>query len=68
MLQAGPGLWSWLKAGAHFYVCGDAEHMAKDVETALTDISTKAGHMSQAAARDFIAELKATGRYQADVY
>jgi sulfite reductase (NADPH) flavoprotein alpha-component len=42
--------------------------MAKDVETALTDISAKAGQMSQAAARDFIAELKATGRYQTDVY
>jgi sulfite reductase (NADPH) flavoprotein alpha-component len=68
MLQAGPQLWSWLKAGAHFYVCGDAQRMAKDVETALTDISAKAGQMSQAAARDFIAELKATGRYQADVY
>jgi sulfite reductase (NADPH) flavoprotein alpha-component len=68
MLQAGPQLWSWLKAGAHFYVCGDAQRMAKDVETALTDISAKAGQMSQAAARDFIAELKATGRYQTDVY
>ena len=68
MLQAGPELWSWLKAGAHFYVCGDAKRMAKDVETALIDISAKAGQMSQAAARDFIGELKATGRYQADVY
>jgi len=68
MLQAGPELWGWLKAGAHFYVCGDAKRMAKDVEQTLTDISAKAGQMSQAAARDFIAELKATGRYQADVY
>jgi len=68
MLQAGPELWSWLKAGAHFYVCGDAKRMAKDVETALTDISAKAGQMNHTAARDFIAELKATGRYRADVY
>ena len=68
MRQAGPELWSWLKAGAHFYVCGDAKRMAKDVETALAEISAKAGQMSEAAARDFIAELKATGRYQADVY
>jgi len=68
MLQAGPELWSWLKAGANFYVCGDAKRMAKDVEAALTDISAKAGQMSHAAACDFIAELRATGRYQADVY
>jgi sulfite reductase (NADPH) flavoprotein alpha-component len=68
MRQAGPELWSWLKDGAHFYVCGDAKRMAKDVETALCEISAKAGQMSEAAARDFIAELKAAGRYQADVY
>jgi sulfite reductase (NADPH) flavoprotein alpha-component len=68
MRQAGPELWSWLKAGAHFYVCGDAKRMAKDVESALAEISVHAGQMSEAAARDFIAELKDTGRYQADVY
>ena len=68
MREAGPELWAWLKDGAHFYVCGDAKRMAKDVETALVEISAKAGQMSEAAARDFIAELKATGRYQADVY
>jgi sulfite reductase (NADPH) flavoprotein alpha-component len=68
MREAGPELWTWLKQGAHFYVCGDAKRMAKDVETALTEISAKGGQMSEAAARDFIAELKATGRYQTDVY
>jgi sulfite reductase (NADPH) flavoprotein alpha-component len=68
MRQAGPELWSWLKDGAHFYVCGDAKRMARDVETALAEISAHAGQMSEVAARDFIAELKAAGRYQADVY
>jgi sulfite reductase (NADPH) flavoprotein alpha-component len=68
MREAGPELWSWIKAGAHFYVCGDAQRMAKDVENALIEISAKGGQMSEAAAKDFIAELKATGRYQADVY
>jgi sulfite reductase (NADPH) flavoprotein alpha-component len=68
MRQAGPELWTWLRDGAHFYVCGDAKRMAKDVESALVEISSKGGQMSEAGARDFIAELKATGRYQADVY
>jgi sulfite reductase (NADPH) flavoprotein alpha-component len=68
MREAGPELWAWLKAGAHFYVCGDAQRMAKDVESALIEISSKGGQMSEAAARDFIVELKAAGRYQADVY
>jgi sulfite reductase (NADPH) flavoprotein alpha-component len=66
--ENGPQVWTWLKAGAHVYVCGDAKRMAKDVETAIMDVSAKAGSMSDAGARDFLAELKATGRYQADVY
>jgi sulfite reductase (NADPH) flavoprotein alpha-component len=68
MREAGPELWAWLREGAHFYVCGDAKRMAKDVENALVEISAKAGQMSEAGARDFVAELKATGSYQADVY
>ena len=68
MLEAGPELWSWLKSGAHFYVCGDAKRMAKDVEAAVANIAEAHGHMSAAGAKDFVAELKAAGRYQADVY
>jgi sulfite reductase (NADPH) flavoprotein alpha-component len=68
MLEAGPELWAWLRDGAHFYVCGDAKRMARDVESALVEISARGGQMSEAGARDFIAELKTTGRYQADVY
>jgi sulfite reductase (NADPH) flavoprotein alpha-component len=68
MREAGPELWAWLKDGAHFYVCGDAQRMAKDVESALVEIAAKAGQMSKAGARDFLAELKAADRYQADVY
>jgi sulfite reductase (NADPH) flavoprotein alpha-component len=68
MHHAGPELWVWLRDGAHFYVCGDAKRMARDVETALVEICTRGGQMSEAGARDFLAELKAAGRYQADVY
>jgi sulfite reductase alpha subunit-like flavoprotein len=32
------------------------------------EIAAHGGQMSEAAARDCIAELKAAGRYQADVY
>jgi len=61
-------LWSWLEAGAHFYICGDAKRMAKDVETALADIAVKVGGKSEADTKTFIAGLKSAGRYQADVY
>jgi sulfite reductase (NADPH) flavoprotein alpha-component len=68
MREAGDEVWAWLKHGAHVYVCGDALRMAKDVETALTDIVAEHGGRTPAEAIRFVGELKATGRYQADVY
>lgn len=68
MREQGPEIWQWLRQGAHFYICGDAKRMAKDVEQALVDIVASEGQLSEAAARDYVAELKLCGRYQADVY
>ena len=68
MLQAGREVWSWIADGAHIYVCGDAQRMAKDVERALIDIVTAHGARTTNEAVHFIAELKKAGRYQADVY
>ena len=68
MREAGSEVWAWLKHGAHVYVCGDALRMAKDVETALTDIVAEHGGRTPAEAVKFVDELKAQGRYQADVY
>ncbi len=36
-------LWAWLDKGAHFYVCGDARRMAKDVEDTLLEIAAEQG-------------------------
>jgi sulfite reductase (NADPH) flavoprotein alpha-component len=68
MREVGRDVWSWLNDGAHIYVCGDALRMAKDVEAALVDIIAQHGGCSPAEAVKFLAELKAKGRYQADVY
>ena len=68
MREAGAELWAWLQAGAHFYVCGDAKRMAKDVEAAVVDIAAEHGGLGAARARAFLDEMKAAGRYQADVY
>ncbi len=68
MREVGRDLWSWLNDGAHFYVCGDAKRMAKDVERALVDIVAQHGGVSAAEAAAFVADLKKSGRYQQDVY
>jgi sulfite reductase (NADPH) flavoprotein alpha-component len=61
-------LFSWLEAGAHFYVCGDANRMAKDVDAALHEIVQNAGGVSSEKASEYVAKLKAENRYQRDVY
>jgi sulfite reductase (NADPH) flavoprotein alpha-component len=68
MRQVGRDLWTWLADGAHFYVCGDAKGMAKDVERALVDIVAQHGVRSTDEAVAFVADLKRKGRYQQDVY
>jgi sulfite reductase (NADPH) flavoprotein alpha-component len=68
MREAGAELFQWLEQGAHFYVCGDALRMAKDVDTALADIIVQHGETSAEDARAYLEALKQTGRYQADVY
>jgi sulfite reductase (NADPH) flavoprotein alpha-component len=68
MREVGTALWQWLAEGAHFYVCGDAKRMAKDVEAALVDIVAQHGARSIDESVAFVGNLKKTGRYQADVY
>jgi sulfite reductase alpha subunit-like flavoprotein len=68
MLDAGAELWRWLQDGAHFYVCGDAAHMAKDVDSTLTAIIRKHGGLSDEQAHDYKRELVAEKRYVRDVY
>jgi len=68
MRERGAELWAWLEQGAHFYICGDAKRMAKDVERALVDIVAEHGGRSSEEAISYVASLRKSGRYQADVY
>jgi sulfite reductase (NADPH) flavoprotein alpha-component len=68
MREVGRDLWSWINDGAHIYVCGDAQRMAKDVEAALIDVIAEHGGCTPPEAVKFLADLKAKHRYQADVY
>ena len=61
-------LWRWLEEGAHFYVCGDAKRMAKDVEDTLLAIAMEQGGRSGDQAKAWLDGLVKAGRYQRDVY
>ncbi|MFI6013615.1 molybdopterin-dependent oxidoreductase [Streptomyces sp. NPDC051243] len=68
MREHGPELWRWLQDGAHFYVCGDASRMAKDVDQALRDIAVTHGGLAQDEASAYVKQLAAAKRYVRDVY
>lgn len=61
-------LWAWLEEGAHFYVCGDAKRMAKDVDSALHEVIRTVGGRNADQAAEYVQAMKSAKRYQRDVY
>lgn len=61
-------VWNWIDSGAHFYVCGDAKRMAKDVDAALHDIVAGQSGMSDEDAAAYVQAMAKQRRYLRDVY
>lgn len=68
MLEHGKELFAWLEEGGHFYVCGDATRMAKDVDKALHQVVSAHGGLGEDAATEYVNALKKEKRYVRDVY
>lgn len=68
MLENAAELYRWLEEGAHFYVCGDASRMAKDVDAALHKVVETAAGKTAHEAAEYVEALKKTKRYKRDVY
>ncbi|MGF1702677.1 assimilatory sulfite reductase (NADPH) flavoprotein subunit [Photobacterium makurazakiensis] len=68
LLKQATDVWQWLQDGAHIYVCGDANRMAKDVHDALLTIAEKQGQYSREQAEQYFNDLRKSKRYQKDVY
>jgi sulfite reductase (NADPH) flavoprotein alpha-component len=58
----------WLDGGAHFYVCGDAKNMAKDVRATLVRAYAEVKALSPEAAEQAVATLERDKRYLQDTY
>jgi sulfite reductase (NADPH) flavoprotein alpha-component len=68
MREASAELFEWLEAGAHFFVCGDGERMAKDVDAELHAIVSRESDCSSEQAASYVEALKHAKRYKKDVY
>jgi sulfite reductase (NADPH) flavoprotein alpha-component len=69
MLDNAAEIWKWIDAdGAHFFVCGDARRMAKDVDAGLRKIVQEQGGKSVDQANEYVEKLKSDKRYKRDVY
>ncbi|GIU19045.1 sulfite reductase [NADPH] flavoprotein alpha-component [Shewanella colwelliana] len=66
--ERGEALWQWLENGAHLYICGDAERMAKDVHQALLEVVKQFGGKDDEQAAAYLEALRSDKRYQKDVY
>ena len=69
MMENAAEIWDWIDAeGAHFFVCGDARRMAKDVDATLRKIVQAQGGKSVEQANEYVEKLKNEKRYKRDVY
>ncbi|MFK9090781.1 sulfite reductase flavoprotein subunit alpha [Bacillus salipaludis] len=68
ILENSKELFEWLSNGAHFYICGDKEHMAKDIHNAMIDVIEKEGALTREEAEAYLNDMQKQGRYQRDVY
>jgi sulfite reductase (NADPH) flavoprotein alpha-component len=69
MIENAAEIWKWIDTeGAHFFVCGDARRMAKDVDATLRNIVREQGGKSVEEANEYVEKLKSDKRYKRDVY
>ena len=68
MLENAAEIWKWLEQGAHFFVCGDASRMAKDVHAALRSIIETEGRKTPEEAAHYLEMMEKSKRYKRDVY
>ena len=63
-------IWEWIDNGGYFYVCGDKNHMAKDVHATLINICAEHGGYSEEDAKQFVEQtlMREEKRYLRDVY
>ena len=57
-----------LQQKAYFYVCGDAANMAREVNTALSQIISEQRGIPESKAEDIVKAMRNSNAYQEDVW
>ena len=68
LVEQAQEVFKWLEEGAYLYVCGDRNHMAKDVHNAFITVITEQGQKTAEEAEAYLQDLISQRRYQRDVY
>lgn len=68
MLQQSKELFEWIEGGAHLYICGCKNTMAKDVEETLINIISEEAGIDKTEAVEYLNRLEDEGRFAKDVY
>ncbi|MGK5593947.1 MAG: diflavin oxidoreductase [Parachlamydiaceae bacterium] len=68
LMENAAEIFQWLEKGAYIFVCGDAKHMAKDVEQTLLTIIMQHGSLSEEGAKAYLKKLRSEKRYLRDIY
>ncbi|HDR3886864.1 TPA: hypothetical protein QCO65_001191 [Bacillus cereus] len=68
MLEHSKELFEWVENRAYFYVWGDKEHMAKDVNEALITVIEKEGTIAWDEGKAYLKDIQRQGYDQPDVY
>ncbi|CAD2218915.1 Flavodoxin/FAD binding domain/Oxidoreductase NAD-binding domain containing protein, putative [Angomonas deanei] len=61
-------VWEILNEGGNLYICGDAKHMAKDVEVELINLVKEHGKMDETAAKAYLKKMETEERFLKDVW
>jgi NADPH-ferrihemoprotein reductase len=57
-----------LEQKAYFYVCGDAAHMAREVNTILGQLIAKYRNVPETKGEEIVKAMRASNQYQEDVW
>lgn len=68
LIQRAREVFQWLEDGAVFYVCGDKNRLAPDVERAIIQVVAQESGLNEDAAKAYVKDLKKQRRYLEDVY